>query len=143
MKLPPSGSLHDFGPLVLGEEPLHPQQHLALRRIVHRVVEKLRPYPRLFHLLQHQPLVDGLSGQAVRGVKNHQIHLFCSQGIPQPVQPGPVQGGAGIAFIDILGDENIPSLLDVGPQGFQAAEDGLLPLLKIGANHGVDGGSNI
>ena len=75
MKLSPSGSLHDFGPLVLGEEPLHPQEHFALRRVVYRAIEELRPDSRLLQLFQDKELVDRSAGQPVWRVKQDDTEL--------------------------------------------------------------------
>ena len=69
LQLSPPGPLKDLGPFVLGEEPLHPQEHFAFRRIVHRAIEELWPDSRLFQLFQYKVLIDSFAGQPVWRVK--------------------------------------------------------------------------
>ena len=81
MEVTSPGPFHDFGSFVLGKKALHPQQHPAFRRIIHRIAEEFHPDSGLLNFLLHQVLVHGLAGQPIWGVKDYDIRLGDSEGI--------------------------------------------------------------
>ena len=119
LQLSPSGPLQDFGPLVLGEEPLHPQEHFALRRVVHRAIEELWTDSRLLELFQDKVLIDGLAGQPVRRVNQDYTELSGGEVVPQLVQSGTVQRRTAVSFIQILSEHSISFVLGVLPKGIE------------------------
>lgn len=96
-------------------------------------------------LLQEQNLVGVFAGEAVRGEYGHDVDGAVADGVPERVQRGAVQAGTAVTIIAEhagLG-ERVILLGSPAPQDGNLAGDGLLALLALGRNAGVDRSAHV
>ena len=131
-------------PLVFGHCPLDLQEKLVAGIIGDGVVEERHRAAGTAELLEDQGLIGILAREAVRAEHRDDIDLGVADGVPQGVEPGPVEPGAAVAFVaeGMLGPELMAGLFRPGAQGRDLAVDRLLPLLALGGHPGIDGGAH-
>ncbi len=131
-------------PLVLGNRALNLEQELVIGIIRQRVLGKdhLAADPAQF--FQEQHLVGVLTGQAVRAEHGHDLECAFAGTIAQPIQAGTVQPGAAVALVheDVFVGQFVTLRLGPSFEQCQLAFYGLLPLLALGRDAGVNGNSH-
>ena len=138
--LAPPGALGDLGSLVFGNGPLHMEQELAFRGIVHGMVQELDGHAPALEFFQEKHLMADPAGQPVRRVNQQAVEFPPGRGVTQPLEGRPLKADTGVAVVHELGRDGVTPGLRVRPQGLQLAENGLLLFLTIRADPGVQGG---
>ena len=95
-------------------------------------------------LLEDQGLIGILARKAVRAEHGDDIDLGVTDGVAKSIKPGPVEPGTAVALVaeGMFGPQFMTGFLCPGPQGRDLAVDGLLALLPLGGDPGVDGGAH-
>jgi len=108
------------------------------------VVEERHRAAGAAELLEDQRLIGVLAREAVRAEHRDDVDLRVADGVAQGIEPGPVEPGAAVALVaeGMLGPELMTGLFCPGAQGRELAVDGLLTLLPLGGDPGIDGGAH-
>src|SRR5918994_4021066 len=132
------------GALVLGDRPLDLQEKLVAGIVGDGAVEEGYRAAGAAELLEDQCLIGILAREAVRAEHRDDVDLGVADGVPQGVEPGAVEPGAAVALVaeGMLGPELVAGLVRPGAQGRDLAVDGLLALLPLGRDPGIDGGAH-
>jgi hypothetical protein len=106
LELAAAEALAEDSPLVLRDRPLDLQKELVVGVVGVGVLDEDDLTTGLAELFEQQRLVGVLAGQAVGAEDGDHSDGAVLNGVPEPVQGGPVQPGAGIAFVgvDVLGE---------------------------------------
>jgi len=130
--------------LVFGDGPLDLQQQLVVGIVGDRMVQEYHRAVRAAELLQQQDLVGILARQPIRAEHRYDVDCGVSDGIPQTVQGRPVQPGAAVALVaEHMGiGQGMVLVPHPGPQRGKLAVDGLLALLALGRDPGIDGNAH-
>jgi hypothetical protein len=135
---PKAGTEHR--PFVLGDGPLNLEEELVRRGIREGAVEKDELAAQATELLQEEDLRGILTGQAVRPPPGPELKGPFAGGITQPIQARPVEPGATVALsaVDLLREQLRPLALGPRPQGGELTVEGLVALLAVGGNAGIN-----
>ncbi len=130
--------------LILGDGPLDLQQKLVVGIIGNGMVQEHYLTTRAAELLQQKDLIGILARQPVWTEHHHDVDGGITDGIPQAVQPRPVQPGAAVALVaaHVRVGQGMTLSCDPGLQGGELAVDGLLALLALGRDPAVEGNAH-
>ena len=105
----------DLGSLVFGDHTLHLGEQGGLRVIGGKPggIGERDADPEAGQLVEDQNLIGVDPGQPVRRQAPDGVEQARLGGIPQRVQAGPVQPGAGMPVVDILADQLVTDRGDV------------------------------
>jgi len=138
-QLPPPGPLGDLGPFILGDDRLDlgEQPSLGIGRQVGRV-EIADGHTVAGELVSDEHLV-GIGPRQPVGCETPQ-HLEESGlgSVPQGVEAGPVQAGAGDAVVDVLAGQFVAVGRHPSAQRLELGTDGAFGLLGVGRYPGVE-----
>jgi len=99
MELPPSHTVTDLGPFVLGDHTLDLHQQLPLRIVGRCMIEKDDLAISALDLIHQDRLMRVTTGQSVGGVDVDDIKGVLPEEIAQAIQPRAIQVGAAVAIV--------------------------------------------
>jgi hypothetical protein len=88
MHAPPPSPLHDLGAFVLGNDALHCQEHLILRRIGDLSIDEVDLAAVSLELLDDHDLVGVATCQTIGTMHQHGVDQAISYIITKPVETG-------------------------------------------------------
>ena len=144
LQLAPPEPLGQHRTLIFSDSPLDLQQELIVGVVRDGVMQERHLAVRATKLLEQQNLIGILARQPVRAEHRHDVDGGVADGIPQAVQPRPVQPGAAVALVaEHMGvGQGMTLGHNPGLQGSKLAMDGLLPLLALCRDPGIDGNAH-
>jgi hypothetical protein len=130
--------------LVLGDRPLDLQQELVAGVVGDGAVEEPDGATGAAELLQEQDLVGVAPRQAIGGEHGEDLDFAVAHGIAQGVEPRAVETGAAVALVpEHVAVVQVMTLRHgPGAQGGELAVDGLLALLALSRDPGIDSGTH-
>jgi hypothetical protein len=119
---------------------LNLEQHPLLGTLAEGMVQEDHPTASALKLLYHEDLVGILSGQPIWRVSQHHLERALGSVITKPVQRRAVEAAPAVMCIheDMLGSHHVPALGRCPLQGVELTRDGLVPLLLVGRDSGVE-----
>jgi hypothetical protein len=137
-------ALAEDGALVFGDGTLDLQQERIVGIVRDRVLQERHLDAGAAELLQQQDLVGVFARQPVRRQHGDDRDGTVAHGIAQRIQAGSVEPAAAVALVaeDVLVGQGVAVGDCPGAQGRELAVDGLVALLALGGDTGVEGGAH-
>ena len=144
LQLAAAEALAEDGALVFGDGALDLQQELVAGVVRDRALQEHHLGAGAAELLQEQDLVGVPARQAVGGQRGDDPDGAVAHGVAQRVEAGSVEPAAAVTLVaeHVLVGEGVAVGGGPGAQGGELAVDGLLALLALGRDAGVEGGAH-
>jgi hypothetical protein len=140
LKLAATEPLGQNSSLILGDGALNLQQQLVVWVIRDGMVQERNFAASAAELLQKQHLIGVFAGKAVRAEDGHDVEIGIADGVAQRIQRRTIQPRAAVTLIaeDVPFSQGVPLRAYPVSQGSDLALNGLLSLLTLGGNAGID-----
>jgi hypothetical protein len=141
-QLAPPVPFADLGPLVFGDHALNLGEQPGLRVVLVEAggVGEPHAYPEAGQLVEDEHLVGVGTGEPVRGQAPNHLEQPGLGGVPQRVQPGPVQPGPGVPVVAVLAGQFVPGRGNVRAQRLHLGADRAPLGLPLRGHPGIDHG---
>jgi hypothetical protein len=144
LQLAAAKPLTQHGALIFGDGALDLQQQLVIWVIGNRMLQECHLAASTAELLKQQDLVSIAPRQTIRAQHHDELDGTVTDHVAQGVEAGSIEPRAAVALVaeDVLLRKLVSFSPDPAPQSGELAVDGLLALLALGRDAGIEGGAH-